>query len=174
MKLEKPRRVRIPRRTFVALAKALRLDGELPAARRDGVYLFDDESELRVQVLERKRPRLSGDYTCGKVRIFVCPRCSDAKVLWTYAHELSHAWLDSYRRQDYFRSEVEVFADAFADGVFGVLGGRVGGDVCSRYHVPRSSGTLLEDAPTRRRIRAVLRNALDAFASPRKSVRQRP
>lgn len=60
MKLEKPRGVRIPRRTFVALARILRLDGELPAAHRDGAYLFDHEMELRVQVLARKRPRLSG------------------------------------------------------------------------------------------------------------------
>lgn len=87
---------------------------------------------------------------------------------------MSHAWLDSYRWQDYFRPEVEDFADAFADGVFGVLAGRVGGDVCSAYHMPRSSRALLEDAAIQRRIRAVLRNALSALANLQKSARKRP
>ena len=111
MKIDNRTTTKLDTAALEFLAGSLGLGGALPAAQRDGLFLFDDEEELIVQLIATRNPPAAGDYTCGKMRIFVCPRCSVGRVIWVFAHELVHAWYESYHWECYCDPGREAVAD---------------------------------------------------------------
>ncbi len=127
--------IEIDRPLWRLVARAIGLSGALPAASRD--FELFDRAYLRVFV----RPvsgavPTAGSYTCGDIEVYCCGSCSSGRVLWTYTHELIHAWIDSYAPTLYFE-DCESLADDFADHVLVSVGGSIDNrDSCATYQMP--------------------------------------
>lgn len=135
MRITNRSRVEIDRALWRRLAGELGLSGELPAAIRDDCGLFTSKHLIAmIQPSSRKEKGNAGSFSCGQITIYTCQDCTEGRVLWAYAHELVHAWYESYCSDEYFDEAVEGIADCFADAIIAKLGGSIGDhDLCGSY-----------------------------------------
>lgn len=137
-------RGRVDRDLWRQVARELGLAGALPAAAGDDLGLYS-RKHLLVQVRPAPVGEKAGWYCWGEIRIHRCRYCTAARLFWTFCHELTHAWFDSYRPERYFHRGIEAAADRFADAMLASAGGAVGHpDRCGSYRWPRAPARRLD------------------------------
>ncbi len=144
----------IDRALWGRMASMLGLDGDIPAAVSDkhGVYR---SKQIQVVVSRVAEPGEDGAYSCGRIEISACDRCTSGFLFRAFLHELVHAWFDSYRRDAYFSPSVESIADEFAETVFRLAGGAPGRS-CSSYDLPGDALLRLTSDLSRDRMAAAI------------------
>lgn len=122
-------RLTVPRPLWTHLAAGLKLHNTLPQAVHDLYGLYQTSKSLRVIINPRRNRGAPGKlvtlghYTCGRISLFPCPRCSVGFLTTIYLHELFHAWLHQYHENLYERISSCALADKFSDLAFRSLGG---------------------------------------------------
>lgn len=129
MRITNLARLALPKPLWISLAASLQIDKTLPQAVHDLYGLYQTGKSLRVIINPRRnRGALGksvtlGHYTCGRISLFPCPRCTTGFLTTIYLHELFHAWLHQYHENLYERVSSCALADEFSDIAFRSLGG---------------------------------------------------
>jgi len=122
-------RLAVPRPLWTRLAASLELHNTLPQAVHDLYGLYQTSKSLRVTINPRRNRGTHGKlvtlghYTCGRISLFPCPRCSTGFLTTIYLHELFHAWLHQYHENLYERYQSCALAEEFSIIAFRSLGG---------------------------------------------------
>ena len=128
MKFRNLSSITVPKELWRRIAQALNLDKDLPKAEEDGVLLYVHK-RLRVIInksIDRgseKQEVILGSYSCGRISLFPCPRCTNGFLTLTYLHEICHAWLSQFHEDLYDECDTCNFCEAFALYSYQILGG---------------------------------------------------
>ncbi len=129
----------IPKDVWMALARAMRVDGILPGAKADNHGTYENSKTLRVTVRPRRRVArgivtTTGSHTFGRITLAPCRHCTFRSFTQVFIHELFHAWIFQYHERLYDTFEHCRVAERFAEMGFLSLGGGVRDvDVCGSY-----------------------------------------
>lgn len=145
MRFKNQSSVTIPKDFWIALAEVMNVVSVLPEAVEDEYGMYKSCKTLRVSVRQKRHRKKdldglgqTGYYTCGHIVLFPCLKCSAASLTNFYLDNLASAWLHQYHESLYIWSLCNPswsVLDTFADRGFEVLGGTVGGPICSKYRL---------------------------------------